>query len=245
MAKKLTTKDFKNKAFVVHGDLYDYSKATYINTRTKVKIVCPVHGAFEQTPNNHIIGRQGCPVCRHIKASASKTSNTSKFIEKANMIHNNYYTYSKTCYARAITKVTITCPVHGNFEQRPAEHLSGRGCSLCSKELMGWTHTKWKERGESSNLFNGYKLYIVEMFNDSEKFIKIGKTFTTLSHRFCSLPYQWRTVKVIEGDAITISELELELHNKFIINKYTPNTKFGGWQECFEASIEKRILQIV
>ena len=245
MAKQMTVDEFKKKAFEVHGKLYDYSKVIYINNKTKVIMTCPEHGDFEQSPNNHITAAQGCPICRYIKASITKTSNTSKFIEKANNIHNKYYDYSKTCYVRAISKVLITCPIHGDFEQRPAEHLSGRGCSICSKELMGWTHTKWKDRGASSKLFTGYKLYIIEVFNDNEKFLKVGKTFTSLNHRFCDLPYQWKTIKIIEGDAITISKLEVELHSKFIDNKYLPMIQFGGWHECFNFSIKDEIMLIL
>ena len=61
--RKLTTEEFIVKAKNVHGDKYDYSKTKYINTRTKVEIICPKHGEFWQTPHNHICG-DGCPVCR-------------------------------------------------------------------------------------------------------------------------------------------------------------------------------------
>ena len=46
--KRLTTKEFIKKVKVVHGDKYDYSLADYKNTYTKIKIICPVHGIFEQ-----------------------------------------------------------------------------------------------------------------------------------------------------------------------------------------------------
>ena len=46
----------------VHKDKYDYGNMDYINSKTKVKIICPEHGIFEQRPNNHILG-EGCPKC--------------------------------------------------------------------------------------------------------------------------------------------------------------------------------------
>lgn len=49
---------FKN----VHGDTYDYSMVNYINTNTKVDIICKKHGVFRQTPKAHLNG-QGCHVC--------------------------------------------------------------------------------------------------------------------------------------------------------------------------------------
>ena len=54
--------DFFEKTKKVHGDKYDYSKVEYVNTNTKVCIICPIHGEFLQTPHNHIRGC-GCPKC--------------------------------------------------------------------------------------------------------------------------------------------------------------------------------------
>lgn len=53
---------FIEEANKVHGGLYDYHKVNYINTSTKVCIVCPIHGDFWQIPTNHLKG-QGCPFC--------------------------------------------------------------------------------------------------------------------------------------------------------------------------------------
>lgn len=47
---------FISKAILVHGNKYDYSKVEYINNHTKVCIICPEHGEFWQTPNNHLNG---------------------------------------------------------------------------------------------------------------------------------------------------------------------------------------------
>ncbi len=44
--KKLTTEQFIEKSRQVHGNRYDYSKVNYINSRTKVTIICPKHGEF-------------------------------------------------------------------------------------------------------------------------------------------------------------------------------------------------------
>jgi hypothetical protein len=56
---KLTTKEFIEKARLKHGDKYDYSKAEYTNSKTKVCIICPEHGEFWQTPGDHLDGH-GC-----------------------------------------------------------------------------------------------------------------------------------------------------------------------------------------
>jgi len=61
--KKLTTLSFIDKSLKTHGDKYDYSLVNYINNKTKVKIICPVHNEFLQRPNDHLSGR-GCPMCK-------------------------------------------------------------------------------------------------------------------------------------------------------------------------------------
>lgn len=128
MTKKLTTKDFIEKAKKVHGDKYDYSKVNYERSTIKVCIICPEHGEFQQSPNAHLRG-QGCPKCPR-KKRASKFD-TESFIAEARKIHGNMYDYSKTILKNVQDKVTITCPIHGDFKQRIYDHLKGNGCPLC------------------------------------------------------------------------------------------------------------------
>lgn len=44
--KKLTANEFIKQARNVHGDKYDYSKVEYVNSKTKICIICPIHGEF-------------------------------------------------------------------------------------------------------------------------------------------------------------------------------------------------------
>lgn len=59
-----------------------------------------------------------------------------RFLEKANKIHSFFYSYNKVNYINARTKMTITCPIHGDFEQLPFNHLKGKGCSKCGIEKV-------------------------------------------------------------------------------------------------------------
>jgi hypothetical protein len=61
-----------------------------------------------------------------------RTSNKDKFITKANLIHNNKYEYNLVIYNNSMSKVIIVCKQHGNFLQKPNDHLSKRGCPKCS-----------------------------------------------------------------------------------------------------------------
>ena len=132
-----TTEEWIKKAKQVHGDKYDYSKTVYINSQTKVCIICPKHGEFWQKANGHLNGL-GC-----LKCSGLENLTTEIFKDKANIIHNNKYDYSMVNYYNHATKVCIIChekdefgEEHGEFWQRPNHHLKGVGCKKCSKNYM-------------------------------------------------------------------------------------------------------------
>lgn len=123
--KKLTLNEFIEKSQIKHGMYFDYSKVEYINSKTKVIIICPEHGEFTQLPNSHMRG-DGCPSC-----SGNVKITTEDFIKKSITVHNNKFNYNKTVYSGNKQKVIITCPIHGDFEQIAADHLSGCGCNKC------------------------------------------------------------------------------------------------------------------
>ena len=75
---------------------------------------------------------------------------TEEFIQKAKAVHGDKYDYSKVEYVNAYAKVCIVCPVHGDFWQRPTNHLLGRGCTKCAAEVNAakmriWTKEKCYE----------------------------------------------------------------------------------------------------
>jgi len=131
---KLTTEKFIKKSKIIHGDKYDYSLVETDGIFNKVKIICPIHGFFEQSPNAHLRG-YNCQKCGHLKTSRKKTSNTEKFIKKAKEIHGDKYDYSLVEYKSAKTKVKIVCSIHGVFEQMPTIHThktNRSGCLICA-----------------------------------------------------------------------------------------------------------------
>ncbi len=126
MRKRKTTEQFIAEAKLTHGDKYDYSKVNYTGVKNKVTVICYIHGDFSQMPSKHILGR-GCHKC-----GGTVKSTTEEFILKAIEIHGNKYLYDNVNYNGNKKQITIICPVHGSFEQTPAEHLSGCGCYKCS-----------------------------------------------------------------------------------------------------------------
>lgn len=118
----------------IHNNKYDYSKAVYLNSKTKMCIICPEHGEFWQNHNKHGSTEQGCPVC-----GGRQVGNNEEFIEKAEIVHGGKYDYSKVNYVKRHAKVIIGCPVHGDFKQIPTNHLRGKGCDRCAHDALGLT----------------------------------------------------------------------------------------------------------
>ena len=122
---------FIEKANKRHNNKYDYSQVEYVDSVTKVCIICPEHGEFWQTPQGHVRGNS-CPKCANKKRGDTFRSNGDEFVEKASKIHNNKYIYDKTKYVNAETKIPILCLEHGTFWMTPMNHLLGQGCPKCS-----------------------------------------------------------------------------------------------------------------
>ncbi len=129
------TEKFISKSKKIHSNKYDYSQTEYISNKTKVKIICPSHGAFLQSPNRHLEGREGCSQCNSIKKRTMFKKNIEDFIYEANLKHDKKYDYSKVNYVNSKTKIQIMCPNHGAFMQLPSHHLRGHGCPACANCL--------------------------------------------------------------------------------------------------------------
>ena len=124
-SKRMTQEEYIQRVIEIHGNKFDYSKANYVSMHEKITIVCSTHGEFKQEASAHLFGKQGCPKC------GGRYLDLKYFIEKATAIHDNRYDYSKVNYVSSQSKVTIICPVHGEFQQKPSGHLNGNGCPKC------------------------------------------------------------------------------------------------------------------
>jgi len=118
---------FSERAKLTHGNRYDYSLVEYVNSKTKVNILCGIHNKFNQTPEKHLSG-QGCPKCakeeNSIKSYKSNDDIISEFIET----HGNRYSYSNVVYTGIHNAVEIECKIHGLFSQDANSHKRGAGC---------------------------------------------------------------------------------------------------------------------
>lgn len=128
--RKKTTKDFIEKAIKVHGTEYTYEKTEYVNGNTDITITCQKHGDFTTNPYHYLHGGI-CPQCAHEQQSTRQTLTLPEFIFRARAVHGDKYDYSKVNYVDGKTPVTIICPIHGEFQQKPYYHLAGNGCQSC------------------------------------------------------------------------------------------------------------------
>lgn len=257
MSRKLTTSEVIEQFRAVHGNTYDYSNFAYDSAKIKSAITCKVHGDFFQSANNHKNGK-GCPKCKAEKISKNQILSHGEVIEEFQSIHGNTYDYSKFEYRGTCVKSTIICKVHGEFEQSPSKHKSGRGCPRCA-------HVKTGERtkGGYDNLSPEQRtrirdvwLYHLELQHGGTIFHKVGIT-GDLRKRFNSIKSESQST-IVNGFIKRFSNAEIAFSReqrllnylqfgqrwcektKTYIQTETPKAeyhshpiKFGGSTECF------------
>ena len=131
--KNITLKDTLEAFRETHGDKYDYQLVEYKNTTKPIKIICPEHGIFTQTPIAHKRG-SGCPRC-----SNNIQFTTEEVISQFKEIHGSKYDYSHVNYINSKTKLKIICPEHGVFMQSASVHKRPAGCPTCG---IGWNEQR-------------------------------------------------------------------------------------------------------
>lgn len=141
---KSNTQQFINKAKLIHGDKYDYSKVEYVNNNTKVCIICPKHGEFWQTPDNHIQGC-GCPECnqshleKEIQQELEILNIEFEYNKKYNFLNGlqlDFYIPSKKIAIECQGKQHFVSVKHfgGDNEFKNLQEIDKKKIELCEKE---------------------------------------------------------------------------------------------------------------
>jgi hypothetical protein len=258
--RNITTEEFIQKAKLIHGDKYDYSKVNYEHSKKYVIIICKKHGEFLQKPNCHLSG-DGCCKC-----GGNCKSNTSEFIKKAKLIHGDKYDYSKVNYVNQSTKVCIICLEHGDFLQSPKNHLKGNGCYQCARKYLMGKRISNDEYIKRCKEKHGDKYdYSKVVYNSTHNTIKIicpihgefNKEAVSFIKQKCPCPKCGRSYKsntsefiekarIVHGDRYNYSKVEYvnskdkvcilcKIHGEYFI---TPNDHLGG-HGCSKCSISK------
>lgn len=160
MGKRLTTKVFVEKAKQIHGDRYDYYKVNYVDSHTKVCIVCPVHGEFWQEAGEHLRGR-GCSMCakniisvKNRKDSIYNRAEHDIFIDDGGVVCGIWRRMLDRCYSEYYHK----------------HNPSYKGCSVCDEWLKLSNFYNWVIK-EESGYREGYHL-------DKDILIKGNKVYS-------------------------------------------------------------------
>lgn len=232
-----TTESFIKDAKEIHGDTYGYKDTIYSSWTEKLEVECYTHGSYFITPESHLSYKRGCQLCLNDGKNELKRDS---FIQRSNEVHNNFYSYEKMKYTPNNEKILITCPDHGDFYQQKGNHLSGKGCSKCSKrktvlsEIMGMG-----EEEKNSDYF----LYHVRFKKDGVTFDKIGVTkFENVVNRFSrkeDMDIFFKVISVKKGrkEDILIDEMNILTEMENGGNRYRLSWllkgNFCGWSECF------------
>jgi very-short-patch-repair endonuclease len=155
------TRQFVKDARKIHLNRYDYSAVSYVSTHKQVEIRCPDHGVFYQAPSGHLNGR-GCPKCGIDKNAEGRTRTLEDFIATSRQVHGDKYDYSQAVYVGSEIPLTIICPVHGAFRQRPQRHAErGQGCPKCANRDMDLSKFIERARAVHQNRYDyGQSVYM-------------------------------------------------------------------------------------
>jgi hypothetical protein len=164
------TEDFLRKAIERHGNKYDYSFTKYTGINNKVKIL--YNGIlYEQKAGAHLYSSG-------LVENNIRRKTLEEFIIISTDIHDGKYSYDKSIYINNMTKLIITCPIHGDFLQRPSSHMKGFGCSSCVESKGEKAIAKFLDK-------NNISYYRQHKFDDCKNIFQLPFDFYIPRLRLC------------------------------------------------------------
>jgi hypothetical protein len=134
---KLTYNHIK-QTFKENG--YELLETEYINSRTKMRYICPKHPDKElYITYTNLYSGKGCPYCGN---NAKKS-----FEEVKKLFGDRGYELLENQYINSLTKMKYKCPKHPNeiLSITYANLYAKQGCYFCALELnKGENHWHWK-----------------------------------------------------------------------------------------------------
>lgn len=168
--KTMTTEKFIAKAQAIHGNMYDYSKVNYVDTKTKVCIICPIHGEFWQRPDIHLRGSI-CPKCSNNK----KAKDLEYYIELSKAKHGDVFDFSNAIYRGNHKKTEIKCKKCGyTFYSTLPALIKNQGCRMCKVEPDRRISHIDGEIWRDIKKFKGYQVSNFGRVRSLDRIIKVG-----------------------------------------------------------------------
>ena len=151
-SKTLNKEQYLEEAIEKHGDLYEYDLSNYVNSSSKIKIKCKIHGWVETTAGPHIYGKgRKCSKC-------NGPLDTEEFIRRSKLKHGeDKFGYDKVNYKNSGTEIEIYCKEGGHyFTQKASYNLDGSGCNICSGNARKTQEQFIEEANKFHNNFYNY-----------------------------------------------------------------------------------------
>lgn len=243
---KLRCDTLKIEKTVNETGKFDFVSARRSGTKWLVTVKCNLHDTVEERPYYGIKSSVGCSKCLFEYKQKDRLYSTEDFIKKASAVHDFKYSYETTVYKTSRDKVTVTCPIHGNFLIGANKHMMGGGCKQCT------VRSNWSKEGFvnfSKSKYGGKAtLYLIECYNNSENFIKVGRTCRTTKERFSHcvvMPYDYKIIMDVKLNADIVYDVEKRIKRSFKQHSYKPIIDFGGKTECFHTHMKDNILNFM
>lgn len=175
MPKRKTHEEFVNELKKTHPNLKVLSK--YNGDKKYVTVFCTVHNYQFETKPNWLHQGSNCPKCYNERRGENTRKPLPKLLEELNSVHNRKYTYPniETEYKNNKSKITIICPIHGEFRQTVNHHLGGQGCNKCADILNGLKKRLTKEEiiSKANTVHNGKYDYSLLEYNGIDNEVDI------------------------------------------------------------------------
>ncbi len=138
-------KNFIENAKKKHKNKYDYSKVHYVNLKTKVEIICPIHGSFFIRPDGHLTN-SGCIECGKLnrlnRCNELKLQNKGPWSKQARekSVETNIKRYGSKTWAESDVGRKFLIERCSSDEER--QRMSERAKSLVAKQHYKETSLK-------------------------------------------------------------------------------------------------------
>lgn len=151
LSKSVTTtqmlnkfKGLEDKFNTKYNNKFIYTDSFYQGMLIPIKIICPEHGVFLQTPARHLAQIWGCPQCAKLEKEKKQLGNTDEFIRRAKLIHGDAFDYTESIYINANSKIKIFCNSCNTFiHPLVSTHLGGAKCIHCIHKALNSNTTEF------------------------------------------------------------------------------------------------------
>jgi hypothetical protein len=244
MSKPFTIQKFIESANKKFNSKFNYSMVYYKNANTNVTILCPTHGEFSTTPWNHISRKHGCPKCgTDAMAKQQRDKSAAKLKEYIESGITNY-DYSLATINKITDKIIVICKEHGEFSVTADHHIRGVGCKKCADQnKVGGYNELWFNFDPTRKDIPGV-LYVLEMYSETERFIKVGITKHSVSKRYAGAKFKYNILTLWYSSLYECYQKEKELKENFYNHRYK-NTHKTYITESFSVIAKDDILSYI